>query len=177
MHIKVTEPAQRNYPLAALVGLVVGIIGAIVKFGWEIPFPPRTPARDATNPPQALLEMLGMSTETSHITYEYLGNPRPVMSFIVHFGFSIAVAVFYVIAAEKYPQITLWQGVVFGVVVWFVFHVVLMPLMGVVPAPWDQPPGEHFSEIFGHAFWLWIMELCRRDLRNRITHAPDPAVP
>lgn len=177
MKLITTKPEQRRYKVAALVGVVAGIIGAFVKFGWEIPFPPRTPERDATNPPQALLELLGMSPETSHLTYSYLGNDRPIMSFIVHFGFSIAVGVFYVIVAEKYPQITLWQGTVFGVVVWFGFHVVLMPIIGIVPAPWAQPFGEHFSELFGHAFWLWVMELCRRDLRNRITHEPDPAVP
>lgn len=177
MHLITTRPVVRNYRVAALVGVIVGIIGAIVKFGWEIPFPPRTPERDATNPPQQLLEQMGMSPETSHITYEYLGNPRPIWSFIVHFGFSIVVALFYVIAAEKFPQITLWQGAAFGVVVWIGFHLILMPIMGTVPAMWDQPFGEHFSELFGHAFWLWIMELCRRDLRNRMTHVPDPARP
>jgi putative membrane protein len=24
---------------------------------------------------------------------------------------------------------------------------------------------------------MWVAELCRRDLRNRITHEPDPEVP
>ena len=60
---------------------------------------------------------------------------------------------------------------------WVVFHLVLMPAMGTVPAPWDQPFAEHFSECFGHIFWMWVMELARRDLRNRITHEPDAEVP
>ena len=29
-----------------------------------------------------------------------------------------------------------------------------MPAMGIVPAPWNQPFGEHFSEFFGHIIWL-----------------------
>ncbi len=177
MRLITTTPPVRNYRVAALICLIVGIIGAIVKFGWEIPFPPRSPERDATNPPQQLLEQLGMSSETSHMTYEYLGNPRPIWSFVVHFSFSIIVALFYVIVAERFPQITLWQGTLFGIVVWIGFHLLLMPIMGTVPAMWDQPFEEHFSELFGHMFWLWIMELCRRDLRNRMTHLPDPARP
>jgi putative membrane protein len=32
---------------------------------------------------------------------------------------------------------------------------------------------EHMSEIFGHIFCFWVLELARRDLRNRITHQPD----
>ncbi|MCW1085885.1 DUF1440 domain-containing protein, partial [Streptococcus anginosus] len=58
-----TKPEQRNYKVAALVGLIAGLFSAIVKFGWEVPFPPRTPERNATNPPQSTLEMLGMSPD------------------------------------------------------------------------------------------------------------------
>ena len=30
-----------------------------------------------------------------------------------------------------------------------------MPAFGTVPAPWDMPFEEHFSEILGHAIWDW----------------------
>lgn len=43
----------------------------------------------------------------------------------------------------------MWQGDVVGVVLYVAFQVLLMPAMGLVPAPWDQPFGEHFSEFFG----------------------------
>ncbi|NKI73672.1 DUF1440 domain-containing protein [Dickeya sp. CFBP 2040] len=159
--------------LAVVVGIIAGIICAIAKFGWEIPFPPRTPARDLTNPPQQLLQQLGMSFDLSHLTYLFNGNPRPIMSFIMHFGFSITFSVLYCVAAEFWPRIKLWQGAFYGLVLWVVFHVVLLPLFGTVPAPWDQPFAEHFSEIFGHMFCFWVAELARRDLRNRITHQSE----
>ncbi|MEQ4509028.1 MAG: DUF1440 domain-containing protein [Dickeya sp.] len=159
--------------LAVLIGIIAGIICAIAKFGWEIPFPPRTPARDLTNPPQQLLQQLGMSFDLSHLTYLFNGNPRPIMSFIMHFGFSITFTVLYCVAAEFWPRIKLWQGAFYGLVLWVVFHVVLLPLFGTVPAPWDQPFAEHFSEIFGHMFCFWVAELARRDLRNRITHQSE----
>ena len=79
MPMRTTDPTRRRYGVALLVGLIAGLVSAIVKFGWEVPFPPRTPERDATNPPQAL--------------------------------------------------------------------------------------------------WMWVIEIFRRDLRNRITHQPDPWVP
>ncbi|WKD59991.1 YagU family protein [Corynebacterium caspium] len=174
--MKLTDPARRRLGVATLVGLITGIISAIVKFGWEIPFPPRTPLRDATNPPQAFLEQLGFSSDFTHQTYSYLGNERPWVSFIIHFGFAIVFALFYCVVAEYWPGIKLWQGTVFGVVVWVAFHLIIMPALGTVPPMWEQPFGEHFSELFGHAFWLWIIELTRRDLRNRITHEPDAEV-
>ncbi|WP_237224985.1 YagU family protein [Rothia nasisuis] len=169
----ITDPVRRRLGVATLVGLIAGIFSGIVKFGWEVPFPPRTPERNATNPPQALLELLGMSPETSHATYSYLGNELPYWSFAIHFAFAIFFAVAYCLIAEYWPSIKLWQGAVFGVVLYVAFHVVLMPAMGLVPAPWDQPFGEHFSEFFGHIVWLWSIEIVRRDLRNRITGQPD----
>lgn len=160
--------------LAILIGIIAGVICAITKFGWEIPFPPRTPARDLTNPPQELLQQLGMSFDMSHITYLYNGNPRPIVSFIVHFGFSIFFTALYCVIAEFWPKIKLWQGAFYGIVLWVAFHLVIMPLFGTVPAPWDQPFAEHFSELFGHMFCFWVAELARRDLRSRFTHQPDP---
>ena len=135
----VTDPVRRRPAVAVLVGVIAGIFSGIVKFGWEVPFPPRSPERDATNPPQALLELLGMSPEATHQTYTYLGNDLPWVSFIVHFAFAISFAVLYCVVAEYRPGITLWQGAVFGLAVWVAFHLVVMPLMGIVPAPWEQP--------------------------------------
>lgn len=172
-----SEQFRRCVKLAIFIGIVIGIIGAIVKFGWEVPFPPRTPLRNATNPPQELLQQLGFSAQFTHLTYDFNGNPCPIVSFVVHFLFSIGAGVFYAVVAEYKPIIKLWQGTVFGILVWFAFHIVLMPALGTVPAPWDQPFAEHFSEFTGHAFWMWVMELCRRDLRNRITGQLEPPVP
>lgn len=172
-----TSADKRKIGVAILVGILIGIIGAFVKFGWEVPFPPRTPLRDLTNPPQQLLEQMGMAPAFTHITYIYNENARPIISFILHFGFSVTFGVVYAVVAEYWPDIKLWQGTVYGMVIWAAFHIVLMPLSGTVPPPWDQPFAEHFSEFFGHMFWAWVMELTRRDLRNRITREPDPVAP
>ncbi|GAA0462811.1 hypothetical protein Aca07nite_76490 [Actinoplanes capillaceus] len=172
-----TDPARRRYRLALLLGFITGCIGGIIKFGWEVPLPPRTPERNTTNPPQEMLQQLGFPYDFTHWTYEYSGNLCQGVSFLAHFGFSIAFAALYCLAAERWPQIKLWQGVAYGLFIWFLWHIVLMPAFGTIPAPWDQPLEEHFSEITGHMAWMWVIELCRRDLRNRISHEPDAEVP
>ena len=179
-----TEPARRHVGTALLVGAIAGLFSAIVKFGWEVPFPPRTPERNATNPPQTMLEQwFGMSPEQSHTTVSFnLNDTLPIYSFIVHFAFSIAVALFYCVAAEYVPRIKLWQGAAFGLLVWIGAHLVLMPLTGIVPSPFPWVDGgqtwsEHFSEALGHIVWMWSIEVVRRDLRNRITHEPDAEIP
>ncbi|WP_158783104.1 DUF1440 domain-containing protein [Pantoea sp. BAV 3049] len=155
--------------LAILLGIITGFICAIVKLGWEIPFPPRTPLRDLTNPPQQILQQLGFSFDFTHLTYLYSDYPRPIISFIMHFGFSITFAALYCLIAEFRPGIKLWQGAFYGLMIWFVFHIVLLPLFGTVPAPWNQPLDEHFSEITGHMFCFWAAELARYALRIKFT--------
>ena len=44
-----------------LIGMICGVVCSFSKLGWEVPFPPRTPARDETNPPQQLLQQVGFS--------------------------------------------------------------------------------------------------------------------
>jgi hypothetical protein len=49
--------------------------------------------------------------------------------------------------------------------------------MGLTPPLFELPWYEHVSEIVGHLIWFWSIEIIRRDLRNRITHEPDPEIP
>lgn len=93
---KKTDPKRRRVGVAAAVGILGGIFSAIVKFGWEVPFPPRTPERNATNPPQMLLQQLGMTSDQVHTTVSFNGNDNlPIYSFIIHFSFAIIFALFY----------------------------------------------------------------------------------
>ena len=177
-----TAPSRRRLGVATIVGLIGGAFSALVKFGWEVPFPPRTPGpRSETNPPQSMLEWLGMSHETSHTMVTFSNNQLPIMSFIVHFGFAIVFGLVYCIAAEYVPRVKLWQGAAFGILVYVGAHVVVMPLLGWAPNPFPWVAGaqtwsEHVSEFFGHIVWMWSIEIVRHDLRGRITHEPDAEV-
>lgn len=169
------DSRNKKILVAILVGIIAGFVCGYAKLGWEVVLPPRTLLRDATNPPQMILQQLGFSFAFTHSTYTYSGRHLPYVSFFIHFGFSIFFMVLYSIVAEFWPKITLWQGAAYGLVLWVAFHIVIMPLLGTVPAPWHQPFDEHFSEILGHMFCFWAAEVARRDMRSRITHAPDPA--
>lgn len=166
--------SRRRYKVALWVGIIAGIVGAIVKFGWEVPLPPRTPERNAVNPPQELLKRLGLTQRQVQAGYTYNGNGGlPWVSFLVHFGFSVSFAAVYCVMAERFPRIKAWQGVGFGLAVWIGFHLIVMPALKVVPSPRHQPWQEHLSEALGHAVWMWVIEVIRRDLRNRVTGEPD----
>lgn len=143
------------------IALIAGIIGGFIKLGWEVMFPPRTLERDLTNPPQALLELLGFSHDFTHFTYTFSGHALPLVSFIVHFGFSVTCAFFYVRYVAKKPQFMMKSALSYGILIFILFHIIIMPLLKVVPSPLNQPLDEHLSEFFGHIFWLYVMEIVR----------------
>lgn len=172
-----TDPARRRYGVATLVGFAAGIMSAFVKWGAEVPLPPRTisDGRAEFNPPYLFLrDYLGIDpTSTVYTFSEHIINP--VM--VTHILFSLVFAIGYCIVAERFPKVKMWQGVMAGILCTIAVHGISFPLLGLTPPLSQLPADEYFSEIFGHIVWFWAIELIRRDLRNRITHEPDAEVP
>ncbi|ARJ50829.1 YagU family protein [Staphylococcus lutrae] len=161
---------MKQWHLILYTGLVGGVLSGIVKLGWEVMLPPRTPERNATNPPQMLLQQLGFSDDFTHQTYTFSQMHLPWVSFIVHFGFSIVIAVIYCLVVQKYATLAIGKGALFGVLIWILFHLILMPGLHTVPAAWNQPFQEHFSELFGHIVWMMTIDGVRRLYLNQSPH-------
>lgn len=149
---------QINWGKTVAVGITAGIVAGLVKLGWENILPPRTPERDATNPPQQLLQQLGVPEKVTHATYTYSGQQLPWVSYLVHFGFSASFGAIYSVAGQLTPWIKKGHGIPFGIAIWDLFHVELMPKLGTVPSAKDQPMEEHVSELLGHAVWMWTID-------------------
>ena len=187
---------KERFGLAALLGIPIGLMSSFVKWGGEFPLPPRSPkdmfdaacgpeglirtadqidcSRNFLNPPYVFLrDYLGITDPYAAI-YEFAGHAFNYVHF-THILFSIVFAVAYFVVEERFPKITLWQGVAVGILVNIAVHVITLPILGLTPPLWTLPWYEHVSEFVGHALWFWSIELMRRDLRNRITHEPDPA--
>lgn len=172
-----TDPVRRHYGVATFVGFLGGIIAAFVKWGAEVPFPPRTfsDGRDEFNPPYLFLrDYLDIDpTQTIYTFSEHIINPVH----ITHIIFSLSFALAYCVLAEIFPRVKLWQGAFAGLVVTVVVHGIMLPALDCTPPLSQLPLDEYISEIFGHIVWFWTIEVFRRDLRNRITKEPDPEVP
>lgn len=142
-------------------GFISGMISGMVKIGWEALLPPRTSARNATNPPQRMLEQFGVSSSLTHAYVLYSRDQKVYwFSLILHFSFSIFFAALFIFIAQYWPFIALWQGAAYGIIIWVVWHIILLPIMKTIPVPWKQPFAEHFSEFFGHIVWAWSIAAC-----------------
>lgn len=136
-------------------GFIAGMISGWVKMGWENIFPPRTIARNEINPPQHMAQQLGFPDDLIFSTVYYADQPVMWFTLCLHFIFAIVFSILFILLIQKWPKVAIAQGAVYGIILWIAWHVILMPLFGTVPAPWDQPFTEHFSEFFGHIVWAW----------------------
>ncbi|TPG63121.1 YagU family protein [Ewingella americana] len=172
-----TAPGRRRYGVALFVGIIAGVMSAFVKWGAEVPLPPRTfsGGRDEFNPPFLFLrDYLGIDpTQAIYHFSEHIINPVH----ITHIIFSLVFAIGYCLVAEVFPKVKLWQGALAGIIATVCVHWISFPLLGLTPPLSGLPLDEYVSELLGHIFWFWAIEMIRRDLRNRITHEPDAEVP
>ncbi|WP_438382713.1 DUF1440 domain-containing protein [Asaia sp. BMEF1] len=145
---------------ALWAGFVGGNLSSFVKWGTEVPLPPRTP--DRVSPPAQMLRDFGVDVD--HLTYVYSGHIVPGGVLMVHHLFSIFFALLYCVIWIRFPRISMGQGVVFGLVVTVVFHGMVLPAGHWAPALWNLPRAEIFSETIGHMLWAWVIELMRREL-------------
>ncbi len=124
-------------------------------------FPPHTRTY-AMNPPQELLQQLGFSSEFTHQTYTFSNMELPWVSFIVHFSFSIVIAIIYCILVKKYAYLAIGQGAVFGIAIWYYSTLslcqscILYLLCGI------NHTKSICSEFFGHIVWMMTIELVRQ---------------
>lgn len=188
-----TDPTRRRYGVAIFVGFIAGLISAFVKWGAEHPFPPRSPfdlfVAACKDPAQALEVCSRAFLNPPHVFLrDYIGiDPtEAVFTFadygfnwigVTHITFSLVFAIGYCIVAECFPKIKFWQGIGAGLIADICVHYITFPALGLTPPVAEWPLYEHISELVGHIFWFWTIEVIRRDLRNRITHQPDPEVP
>ena len=96
---------------------------------------------------------------------------------MTHITFSLVFAIAYCLVAERFPKIKFWQGIGSGLIADICVHYITFPALGLTPPVAEWPLYEHISELVGHIFWFWTIEIIRRDLRNRITHEPDAEIP
>lgn len=159
-----------NMKSAVLAGTVAGVVSGLVKLGWENLLPPRTPERDATNPPQQLLEQMGVPASVTHATYTYSGHQEPFVSYLMHFGFSTTFAVLYSVGKHYVPAISAGHGTAAGLVLFGTFHHGILPALGTIPRAKDQPAEEHISEALGHVAWMRTIDIVSDQLYQRFNH-------
>ena len=155
-----TPANRRRYGVAIFVGIIAGLISAFVKWGAEHPFPPRSPIDFFAAACKVDITGLSQDQILQVCSRAFLNPPHVFLR--DYLGIDPTQAVF-TFADHGFD----WIGVT---------HITF-PALGLTPPVAEWPLYEHISELVGHIFWFWTIEIIRRDLRNRITHEPDAEIP
>lgn len=148
-----------------LTGLAGGLVGGMVKMGWESIVPPRTPERDEEPPPVTMMKQFKVPDSIQNYTVTYNSNEIPLTVMGIHYGFSVANAFVYAILAEKCNKITVGKGLMFGVAIHVIFHEWLLPKLKLTPEASELPIQEHVSELLGHIIWMNSIDLFRNAVK------------
>ncbi|MDY2946969.1 MAG: DUF1440 domain-containing protein [Mannheimia varigena] len=133
-------------------------------------------SRAFLNPPAVFLrDYIGIDPYNT-VAFTFADHPFNSIG-VTHMIFSLVFAIGYCIVAEIFPKIKFWQGIGAGLIANICVHYITFPALGLTPPVAEWPLYEHISELVGHIFWFWTIEVIRRDLRNRITREPDAEVP
>ncbi|EAA1522480.1 DUF1440 domain-containing protein [Salmonella enterica] len=165
--LKVTTRDKRYYGIAIFSGVISGVISAFVKSGTEAILPPRTPDRIA--PPVQMLNDFGI--DWHKLVYSYSEQMVYWGGNAIHIIFSILSAITYCIIAEIFPRVTMWQGIVFGILFAIICHGIALPVLGLSPNLAQLPLDEIVSEIVGTCLWIWTIELLRIVLRAKMVES------
>lgn len=133
-------------------------------------------SRAFLNPPAVFLrDYVGIDPYNT-VAFTFADHPFNSIG-VTHMIFSLVFAIGYCIVAEIFPKIKFWQGIGAGLIANICVHYITFPALGLTPPVAEWPLYEHISELVGHIFWFWTIEVIRRDLRSRITREPDAEVP
>ena len=166
--------------IALVIGVVVGIIGMILRLGWEVLFPIflSDSVMNLDSMSSQILAFLGVSSSEIFLRYVFdSGHEVGIFYLLWQFGFSVSFSLLYVLLVEFLVKIKFAQGLFYGIFIWILVYLLALPLLGFVANIYENL-GENIAYLcntfFEMMLWIWIIELTRRDLRNRITSERDP---
>ena len=159
---ELTSKNTRHWCIAIYIGIVAGIVSALVKSGFEDLIPPRTV--ETTPPPVVLLEKLDF--HVNNMTYHWMDYTINWGGNGVHILFSIGIAIIYCVLNEYFVKTKMLHGIVFGIGVSVFAHGLVVPLMGLSGWLWTAGSEAIISEFIGTGFWIWTIEAIRQNLRS-----------
>ncbi len=161
--------------------IVGGFISSLVKWGSEVNMPPRPPGE--LSPPGAHINDWGQyfmyngkAFDQHSLDYIYQGNNVLAAVTIYHWLFSFAFTFTYVLFSIWWPRIRWGWGAFYGLITTAWAHWLMIPLLGyrypsyipenanggkaVTGWAWNLNWEENLSEIIGHIYWSFSIEIC-----------------
>lgn len=165
---------KTRFFVSILIGIIIGIIGGITRFGWEflLPIHLNTEMGEIA---KHIMEFFSITNKTLEMSIDFNGIHWNLIYVVWQFVFSLFFGIIYAILVEFCFKLKFAHGIFYGLAIWFVLYMIVYPLCGFTISYNANDFWIYLiSSFLESLLWIWIMELIRRDLRNRITQERDP---
>jgi uncharacterized membrane protein YagU involved in acid resistance len=145
------DSPRQNGLVKAATGLIAGIVAtgpmtAAMIFGHRgLPWGQRYPL-----PPR---EIAGKIASKAGVREELSESAESAATLLSHFGFGSAAGLIYAFLTGKVPLPGVLKGILFGLVVWTVNYLGLLPAAGILKPATKHPGARNFLMIGAHVIW------------------------
>src|SRR2546423_2362618 len=154
----------------ALAGAIAGLVGAYAMERFQALWSetekrarPKQTAGAAKDEP-ATVKAAERAVETV-LHVELPDEVKPVAGEAVHYGIGMLSGAIYGAVAEVLPIVRAGNGLLFGVVLWWVADETAVSAVGLAKRPSAYPPSTHAYALSSHLVYGFITETVRRVLR------------
>jgi putative membrane protein len=144
-------------------GLLGGLLGAVVMsvahaVGAPMVLPPAPPSAQGDDATVKVADALSRAVRGRPVA----GPRKPAAGSAVHYGFGATMGALYGVVAVAVPTVTAGTGLGFGAALWVSAHAIIVPALGLAPAPLRQPLRVEIVELVLHLLYGVTAELVRR---------------
>ena len=156
---------SRSIGKGILAGIIGGVVGSVALRVWTTA---ATYARGRTIVPDqgGPAHQVGALVVKGLTGKEPAGRQRVLVGEIVHYAFGAFSGGIYGAVAEVQPWTTAGAGLLFGTGVFVAADESSMPLLGLIPPPWEETAAAQMEHWAAHLLFGVVGELTRRRVRQ-----------
>ncbi|MGV3524047.1 MAG: DUF6789 family protein [Candidatus Sericytochromatia bacterium] len=158
--------AQGGQPLGILVGLVSGALATVPMTLAMKALHSQLPRRERYPLPPA--EITAKLSEDTQMTEKRDAPSQLALTLAAHFGYGAAAGGVYAPLAQRLPGHPLAKGIGFGLTVWAVSYLGLLPSLGILTPATEHPARRNALMIAVHVVWGTVLGLSFESLNQRV---------
>jgi putative membrane protein len=154
----------------ALAGAVAGLVGAYAMERFQALWSetekrarPKQTAGAAKDEPTTVKAAERVVEAVLHT--DLPEEAKPVAGEALHYGMGVLSGAIYGAVAEVLPIVRAGNGLVFGLVLWWVADETAVSALGLAKKPSAYPPSTHAYALSSHLVYGFVIETVRRVLR------------
>ncbi len=157
-------------PTRLLSGALAGFAATVPMTAVMLSLHRALPARERYPlPPRRVTVRAARKARVAHQLDE---DDRTAATYAAHFGYGTGTGAIYgALVAPRVPGHPVVKGTAFGLAVWALSYLGLLPALGLHPPATREPAGRNATMLFAHVVWGSVLGALTEPLNRRVANA------